>query len=444
MQVSVETLNGLERKLTISVPFEKIEAEVNLRLRNMAPKAKVHGFRAGKVPAAVIKQRYSEGVRQDVAREMVQSTLFEALKANDLSPAGYPTVEPEPIVAGSDFKYTAVFEIFPEIHINELTPTDSIDIVRAEVADSDLATMLDNLRGQNKDWVSVSRAVQTGDKVVIDFKGFLGDEAFEGGSAEKYALEIGSGSMIPGFEDGLIGAKKDKPCEIKVTFPADYGHNALAGKEARFEISVHDVLEGQMPELNEAFAEKFNIKTGGADALKKDIKENMIRELERRVGSMNRNVIFDALLAKNKFDVPAALVDQEIEHLKHEMYHQIFGHNHSDDEKIPDFPRALFEEKAIHRVRLGLLFSEYVKKHEIIVEPSRVDAMIEKLASAYEDPAELRGWYKESTERRAEIEALVMEEIVSEKILASAKAVEKMMTYDQVVNPEKTKENKGA
>ncbi len=444
MQVSVETLNGLERKLTISVPFEKIEAEVNLRLRNMAPKAKVHGFRAGKVPAAVIKQRYSEGVRQDVAREMVQSTLFEALKSHDLSPAGYPTVEPEPIVAGSDFRYTAVFEIFPEIHIKELAPTETIDIVRAEVTESDLTQMLDNLRSQNKNWVNVSRAVQTGDKVIIDFKGFLGDEAFEGGSAQHYELVIGSASMIPGFEDGLIGAEKDKPCEINVQFPADYGHHALAGKEARFEVVLIDVLEGCLPELDEAFAEKFNIKTGGVDALKKDIKDNMVRELERRVGSMNRNVTFDALLEKNKFDVPAALVDQEIEHLKHEMYHQIFGHNHSDDEKIPDFPRALFEEKATHRVRLGLLFSEYVKKHEITVEASRVDAMIEKLASAYEDPAELHDWYKESGERRAEIEALVMEEIVSEKILSTATAIDKMMTYDQVVNPEKTKEDKGA
>ena len=444
MQVSVETLSGLERKLTISVPSEKIEAEVTLRLRNMAPKAKVHGFRAGKVPATMIKQRYADGVRQDVAREMVQSTLFEALKTNDLSPAGYPSVEPEPIIAGSDFTYTATFEIYPEIQVNELTSDAKIEIVRAEVADSDLTKMLDNLRSQNKDWVSVSRAVQTGNKVVIDFKGFLGDEAFEGGSAAHYELVIGSGSMIPGFEDGLIGAEKGKPCEINVKFPEDYGNNALAGKEARFEVNVVDVLEGQLPALDDAFAEKLNIKSGGVDALKKDIKGSMVRELERRVGSMNRNVIFNALLEKNKFDVPAALVDQEIEHLKHEMYHQIFGHDHAEDEKIPDFPRVLFEEKARHRVQLGLLFSEYVKKHEIIVERARVDAMIEKLAGDYEDPAELHDWYKESKERRSEIEALVMEEVVSEQIMEAATAVEKMMTYDQVVNPEKTKEEQGA
>ena len=441
MQVSVETLNGLERKVTVSVPSEKIEEEVSQRLRNLAPKAKIHGFRAGKVPATVIKQRYSDSVRQEVARDMVQSTLFDALKKSDLSPAGSPTVDPEQVEPGKDFKYTATFEIYPDVEAIELDQDQEVDIVHAEVTDADLDTMLNNLRDQNKDWKDASRAVASGDKVVMDFKGFLGDEAFEGGSAENYELIIGSGSMIPGFEDGLIGASIGKQTEIKVNFPEDYGHKELAGKEAKFEVTVVKLMEGILPELDAAFAEKFNIKDGGVEALKKDIKENMVRELERRVSSMNRSEIFDKLLEKNKFDLPTALVDQEIEHLKHEMYHQIFGHNHSEDEQIPDFPRVLFEEKARHRVQLGLLFSEYVKKHEIIAEKARVDAMIEKMASAYEDPEELRSWYKDSEERRAEIEALVMEEVVSEKIIERAKTIEKKMTYDQVVNPEKNKKD---
>ena len=441
MQVSVETLNGLERKVTVSVPSEKIEEEVKLRLRNLAQKAKVHGFRAGKVPPHVIKQRYSDSVRQEVARDMVQSTLFEALKKTDLSPAGSPTVDPELVESGKDFRYTAVFEVYPEIEVAELDQDQKVELVHAEVTDADLNTMIDNLRGQNKEWKDVKRAVATGDKVVINFKGFLGSEPFEGGSADNYELVIGSGSMIPGFEDGIIGAEKGKETEIKVSFPEDYGHKALAGKEAIFKIAVVNVMEGILPKLDAAFAEKFNIKDGGVEALKKDIKENMVRELERRVSSMNRATIFDKLLEKNKFDLPTALIDQEIEHLKHEMYHQIFGHNHSDDEKIPDFPRALFEDKARNRVQLGLLFSEYVQKHGIIVEKTRVDAMIEKMANAYEDPEELRSWYKDSNERRAEIEALVMEEVVSEKIIERAKTVEKKMTYDLVVNPEKTKKD---
>ncbi len=439
MQVSVETLNGLERKVTVLVPSEKIEEEVNLRLRNLAPKAKIHGFRAGKVPLNVIKQRFSDGIRQEVARDMVNSTLFDALKAEQLIPAGTPSVEPELIEPGKDFSYSATFEVFPEIVINELNRDEVVELVKSTVSDDDLNDMLNNLRALNKDWQDVSRVVASEDKVVINFEGFLGDEAFEGGRADNYELVIGSGSMIPGFEDGLIGAEKDKEFEIKVNFPDDYGHKQLAGKEARFKVTVTKVMEGILPALDSAFAEKFNIKEGGVDALRKDIKENMIRELERKVSSMNRDVIFNKLLENNKFDLPIALIDQEIEHLKHEMYHQIFGHHHSDDEKIPDFPRVLFEEKARHRVHLGLLFSEYVKKHEIVADKARVDAMIEKLAAAYEDPEELRHWYEETKERRAEIEALVMEEIVAEKIAKDIKTVEKMLTYNQVVNPEKNK-----
>lgn len=439
MSVSVETLNGLERKVTVSVPSEKIEEEVNLRLRNFAPKAKVAGFRTGKVPVKEIKKLYSNSIRQEVARDMVQSTLFEALTTNNLNPAGSPNVEPEKVEAGKDFRYTATFEVYPEIAANELEAGQEVELIRAEVTDSDLNNMLDNLRAQNKTWHDVSRAVATDDKVVMNFTGFLDGKAFEGGSAENYELVIGSGSMIPGFEDGLIGAVINTPIDINVSFPDDYGHKELAGKKATFNVTVLSVMEGRLPELDAAFAEKFNIKDGGVDALKKDIKENMVRELERRVSSMNRGIVFDKLLEKNKFDLPTALVDQEIEHLKHEMYHQIFGHDHSEDEKIPDFPRALFEEKARHRVQLGLLFSEYVKKHSIVVEKARVDAMIEKLASAYEDPEELRSWYKESTERRSEIEALVMEDVVSEKILELAKTTDKKMTYEEVVNPEKNK-----
>ena len=373
---------------------------------------------------------------------MVQSTLYEALKTNDLNPAGSPFVDPEQVESGKDFRYTAVFEVFPEIQITELNKAE-VDVIHATVKDSDVTAMLDKLREQNKDWKDVSRAVAAGDKVTIDFEGFLGDKAFEGGSAEGYELVLGSGSMIPGFEEGLIGAKKDKEFDLKVNFPDDYGHKDLAGKEAVFKVTVKTILEGQLPALDTAFAEKFNIKEGGVEALAKDIKQNMERELDRRVSSLNREKAFDKLLEINKFDVPAALVDQEIAHLKHEMYHRVFGHEHSENEQIPDFPRALFEEQAQRRVHLGLLFSEYVKKHEMIVDKPRVDAMIEKLASAYESPEELRSWYQGNKERLAEIEALVMEEMVAEKILDDAKIVKTKMEYDAVMNPKKDNDDKG-
>jgi trigger factor len=442
MQVSVETLKGLERKVTVSVPTEKVEEEVSLRLRNLARKVKIDGFRPGKVPFDVVKKRYSHSVREEVAREMVQSTLYEALQNNELVPAGYPFVEPEQVEAGKDFRYTAVFEILPKFDIAELGQA-SVELASAEVTEKDIEVMLDRLREQNKEWSEVTRAVKDGDKVEIDFEGFLDDKPFAGGSAKGHELVLGSGSMIPGFEEGIIGAKIGKEFEIKVTFPADYGHNDLAGKETIFKITVHKVLAGNLPALDNAFAEKFNIKEGGVEALSKDIKMNMVRELERRVNSMNRETLFSKLMELNQIDLPAALIDKEIEHLKHEMFHRIFGHEHKDDEKIPDFPRDLFEDQAKRRVHLGLLFSEYVKKHSIIPEKERVDAMIDKFASAYERPEELRAWYYRSKEHMAEIEALVIEELVAEKIGSDAKLSYKDMDYDSVMNPKQDTETKG-
>ncbi|MFJ1267983.1 trigger factor [Legionella lytica] len=442
MQVSVETLNGLERKVTISVPTSKVEEEVSLRLKDLAHKVKVDGFRPGKVPMHIVTSRYSDSVRQEVAREMVQSTLFEALQQNELVPAGYPYIEPEEIEKGKDFKYTATFEVMPVFEVAELNQA-TVELARSEVTDKDLEEMLDKLREQNKEWHDVSRAVKKGDKVVIDFEGFLDDKLFDGGSAEGHELVIGSGAMIPGFEDGITGGKKDKPFDIKVTFPEDYGHNELAGKEAVFKITVRNIMEGKLPELDDAFAEKFNIKEGGVDALKKDIKDNMTRELERRVSMMNREKLFDKLMEVNAIDLPLALIDKEIEHLKHDMYHRLFGHEHHENEKIPDFPRELFEEQAKRRVHLGLLFSEYVKKHQIVADKDKVNAMIEKFAGAYENPDELRAWYQSSKENLAEIEALVMEEVVADKIAADAKIKHKSMDYDSVMNPKKAENTKG-
>lgn len=442
MQVSVETLKGLERKVTISVPTEKVEEEVSLRLRDLARKVKIDGFRPGKVPMHLVNSRYSDSVREEVAREMVNSTLFEALQEHNLFPAGYPFVEPEQIEKGKDFRYTAVFEVLPEIEVAELNQAE-VELTKSEVKDKDVTEMLDKLREQNKEWHEVSRAVKKDDKIVIDFQGFLDDKAFDGGTAEGHELVIGSGAMIPGFEDGIIGGKINKPFDIKVNFPEDYGHKELAGKEATFKITVHKVMEGKLPELNEEFATKFNIKEGGADALAKDIKDNMTRELERRVSMLNREKLFDKLMEVNKVDLPAALIDKEIEHLKHDMFHRLFGHEHKEDEKIPDFPRELFEEQARKRVHLGLLFSEYVKKHEIVADSDKVNAMIEKFASAYESPEELRAWYQSSKDHMAEIEALVMEDMVADKIAADAKIKYKNMDYDSVMNPKKGTENKG-
>lgn len=443
MQVSVETLNGLERKLTISVPAEKIEEEVSLRLKDLARKVKVDGFRPGKVPMHVVKSRYSDDVRQEVARDMVQSTLYEALKEKELTPAGYPYVDPQTIEAGKDFTYTATFEVFPEFEIVELDNKE-VERIKSAVTDKDVDEMIEKLREQNKEWKEASREAQEGDKVIIDFLGKVNGEPFDGGSSKDYEVIIGSGSMIPGFEEGIKGHGKGDTFDIDVDFPEDYGHEDLAGKKATFTITINKLFEGEQPALNDDFAKKFNIKEGGIEALKKDIKENMDRELERRVNSMNKEKVFDRLMEANTFDLPASLIDKEIEHLKHEMYHRLFGHEHHENEKIPDFPRELFEEQAKRRVHLGLLFSEYVKKHELVADNARVEATIDKLSGAYENPDELRSLYKGNKEYTAEIEALVLEDMVAEKIASQASIKEKEMSYDEVMNPKKDVEAEGA
>jgi trigger factor len=441
MQVSVETLEGLKRKVRVSVPTKKIEEEVSLRLRNLAREVKMDGFRPGKAPFQAVITRYSDRVREEVARDTVQSTLFEALQKNELVPAGYPRVEPETLEQGKDFIYTAEFEVYPIFEVAELNQA-KVELVQSEVTENDLADMLEKLREQSKEWHEVKHAAKKGNKVVFDFEGFIDDKPFEGGKAENYELELGSGSMIPGFEEGIIGGKIGESFDIKVTFPENYGHKDLSGKEATFKITLHKVMEGKLPELDDAFAEKFNIKEG-VEALRKDIKDNMDRELERRVSSMNKERLFEKFMEVNPIELPVALVDQEIEQLKHEMYHRLFGHEHHDNEKIPDFPRELFEEQARKRVHLGLIFSEYVKKHKITAENDRVNAMIDKLASAYENPDELRDWYKGNQNRMAEIEARVIEDIVADKIAEDAKIKHKNMDYDSVMNPKNDAEKKG-
>lgn len=436
MAVSVETLEGLGRKITVTVPGIQLEQEIDSRLKDLSHKVKIDGFRPGKVPFNVVKKRYETSVRFEVMKDKMQSSLYEALAEQNLVPANTPEVEPMNFEAGQDFTYSATFEVYPSIEITELDG-DAVEVISSAVSDKDVDDMLEKLREQSKLWKEVERLSKLEDKVVIDFEGFIDNEAFEGGKATDFELVLGSKQMIPGFEDAIVGHNINEEFEINVKFPEDYNHETLAGKDAKFKIKLKKVFEGELPELDAAFAEKFNVKEGGVEELRKDIKENMQRELDRAVSSKNRETIFDRILSKNEFDIPKSLVDREIEHLKHEMYHKIFGHEHSDNETIPDFPRELFESNATKRVKLGLLFGEYVKKHEISVDTARVDAMIDKLAGAYDNPSEVRAWYKSNKSRLQEVEGLVIEEMVADKIISSATVTQKFLDYQEVVNSSK-------
>ena len=432
MAVSVEVLSGLERKINITIPAEKIKQEVNSRLKKMSSQIKIPGFRPGKVPANIIRQRYYSAVYHEVVQSMIEPTFLEAIKSENLKVADAPKIEADHLDVDQDFIYTALIEVLPEFELHELDKAE-VEIVSAQLSTNDVDNMIEKLRKENMQWAEVDEKLKLEDKAVIDFTGFIDDKPFEGGAAEDYEITLGSNALIPGFEEALVGKKVGQNFDINLTFPETYGSEELAGKAAKFNVTIKKVMQGTLPELDAEFVKQY-IKTDDIEEFKKDITANMQRELDRKLRVLNRDSIFTAFLAKNSIDLPKCLVDREIENLKHEMYHRIFGNEHTENEQIPDFPRELFEEQAIRRVHLGLLMSKYIEHHKLTVAKERVDAMIDELVVSYENPDALRKWYLSNENNLAHIEALVLEDMTAEKILEDATVIKKELSYDQVVN----------
>lgn len=431
MQVSVETLSELERKLVILLPENDIQTEVELRLKNLAPKVQIQGFRPGKVPMKEVKQRFSGRVREEVVRDLMQKSLQEAIESKELKLAGYPKINISSGVDKGDFCFEAHIQVYPEISIKELTDCE-VEIIESNVQETDIKEMLEQLRGQHKIWTDEARAAKEGDQVEIDFKGFMDDKPFEGGEAKNFKLVLGEKKLIADFENGLIGHNKGDAFDLDVVFPADYGQPDLAGKKARFEIVVHNVQSGVLPELNDEFADKVGIKDG-VEGLKKDIQQNMERELKKKVSQINRKVIFDKFVEMNPLSLPTDLIDLEIKNLQHDLYHRIFGNEHKANEKIPDFPRELFVEEASRRVHLSLLYAEYLKLHDLKVEQEKVNALLDEVVAAYEDAEEAKAWYLSNKSRLADLENLLLEEAVADKILESAKRVLKKLNFRETM-----------
>ena len=433
MQVSVESPSNLGRKLTISVPADKIESAVSNRVKDLAKKVRIDGFRPGKVPTKVVEQRFGKGIREEVAHDLLKSSLFEALQEQQLNPAGTPSVESGEIIAGQDFQFTATFEVFPQIELQDLSGVE-VEQIEAQVSQEDIDGMILKLREQNKAWNEVARAAQSGDKANISFDGYKDGQQFEGGKAENFDLELGSGSMIPGFEDQIIGMSAGDAKEITVTFPADYGHEDLAGAEAMFKIDMHQVQEGGLPEINEEFVSKF-VDDGSVESFQNDVKTNMERELERSLTAQNKEKVFAAFLEKNPCELPTALVDSEIKSLKEDMIKRVFGNQKVDASKLPPLPDDMFIEQAKKRVQLGLLFAEYIKSNDMKPDSDKVDAWLDKLSQSYDKPDELKAWYRSSKDRMAEIESVVLEEQAVEKMLTVATVKTVAKDYDAVMNP---------
>ncbi|OUR62884.1 trigger factor, partial [Bermanella sp. 47_1433_sub80_T6] len=429
MQVSVETLAGLERKLVIDIPASDVEQEIAKRLQDVSRTARIDGFRKGKIPMRVIKQRYGKGVRQEVLGEQMQQGFVKAVTQEKLNPAGMPNVVPVVDEAGKDFQFSATFEIYPEVKIEGL---DAIEVeqLKAEVSDADMDTMVDVLRKQQATFTETTDAAKDGDRVKLDFDGYVDGEAFDGGKAEDHSLTLGSKAMIPGFEDQIVGMKAGDESTIKVTFPADYQSEELKGKDAEFKIKVGSVEVSELPELNEEFFKKFGVEADSEDTFRSEVRKNMERELKQAIQRQNKNQVLDGLVKTNEIDVPTALVDQEIQRLQEQAFQQFGG---GQEFKPGMLPRELFLEQAERRVKLGLLINASIEQFEIKADDAKVETLIEEMASTYQDPEQVKEFYKGNKEQRAQLEALALEEQVVDLILDKAKVNEKESSYEEVI-----------
>ena len=429
MQVSVETLAGLERKLVIDIPASDIEQEIAKRLDQVSRTARIDGFRQGKIPKRVIKQRYGKGVRQEVLGEQMQQGFIQAVTQEKLNPAGMPSVTPIVDEDGKDFQFSATFEIYPEVNVSGLD-TVEVEKLTADIKDSDLDTMVDVLRKQQATFEETDSAAKDGDKVKIDFDGYVDGEAFEGGKAEGYSLALGSKSMIPGFEDQIIGMKAGDESSIKVTFPADYQAENLQGKEAEFKIKVHTVESATLPELTDEFFKQFGVEANDEASFRSEVRKNMERELKQSIARNTKNQVLDGLLAANEIDVPSALIEQEIQRLKQQAFQQFGGGQEFNPDMLPN---EMFTDQADRRVKLGLLINAAVAQFELKADDARVEALIEDMASTYQDPDQVREFYKSNQEQRSQLEALALEEQVVDTILEQAKVTEKDSSYEEVI-----------
>ena len=429
MQVSVESTSAIERRMTVGVPAERIENEVNKRLQQTARRAKVPGFRPGKVPMSIIRQRYEDSARQEVLGDLIQASFYEAVVQEKLNPAGSPSVEPKAFEKGQALEYVATFEVFPEFEVKGLEDL-AVERLQADVVAADVDNMLDILRKQNTRFEAVERAAENGDQLNIDFVGKIDGEAFAGGSAKGTLLVLGSGRMIPGFEEGLVGAAAGEERVLNVTFPEDYQNLDLAGKAAEFAVTVNAVSAPQLPELNDDFFALFGVKEGGLEGFRAEVQKNMERELRQAVKTKVKNQVMEGLLAANDVEVPKALIGSEVNRLRVQAVQQFGGS--IDPQQLP---AELFESQAKRRVQLGLLVAELVKQFELKADEARVRELIEEMASAYQEPEQVVAWYYKNAQQLDEVRSVVLEEQVVDTVLQKAKVTDKQVSYEEAVKP---------
>lgn len=430
MQVSVESGEGLEKRLLVDLPAERVAAVMDRKLKDLARHVRLDGFRPGKVPMRTIKQRFGEQVRQEAYGTLIQETLYEAASQQNLLPAGEPQVELREAAEEGGLGYTAIFEVMPEVKLADLSG-QSVTRPVAEVTETDIDDMIEKLRKQRTVWNDVERGAKDGDTIHISFKGMVDGEAFQGGAAENVPLTLGSGAMIEGFETGLLGAKSGDERTLEVKFPDDYRAEHLAGKDATFDVTVLRVTEPQLPEVDEEFVKAFGVESGTVEGLRADVAKNMRHELRQKLKSMTKERVMEALLAANPMDVPKAMVNQESERMKQQVLQDMQQRGQASG---MDIPASVFADQAQRRVHLGLLVAEIINDQQLKAQEDQVRETIAEFAESYENPLEVIDYYMQDKNARTGIENLVLENLVVEWVLGQVQVADETKSFADVMD----------
>ena len=432
MQVTVESTGTLGRRMTVAVPAQRMEQEIAARLRRLSQSARFPGFRPGKAPMKMVEAQYGGKVTEEVVGDLIRATFHEAVNEKGLRPAGGPNIEPKMLSPGQDFEYIATFEVYPEIKKLEISG-QRIERPQVNISDADVLHTLESLRRQRVSWNPVERPAANGDRLLLDFQGMLNGVVFEGGEAKDFPLVLGNNTLVDGFEAGLIGARAGEHRTLDVNFPADYRNVALAGKPVQFAVTVKQVNEPLLPEVNDEFARTLGVADGQVATLRTDVRANLERELAERVRRELREQVFKAVIEANPIEVPQVLEQNEVEHLRQSSRANLEAQG-IPTTQLPSDPHW-YTEQARKRVALGLILAEMVKAKGLVIDAQRVQARLEELAASYDNPQEFIAWHYAKRERMAEVESKVLEDQAVELLLASAQVVDKPMSFQELMRP---------
>ncbi len=430
MQISVEKPSVLGRRLTVTIPAADVDPKVEKHIVKSAKTLRLDGFRPGKVPLPVVKKRFGPAFRQEVLGEIIQKNLFEALEKESLTPVGLPEVDFITNEAGKDLVFNADFEVYPDLKIKDLDQIE-VEKLTATVKKSDVDKMVAQLQEQRTTWNPVERSAQDKDRVKIDFVGRIDDKEFDGGAARDHLIVLGSGSMIPGFESGIEGMKLGEEKVIKVTFPEDYHGKDVAGKEATFTITLHEVNEPELPELNDEFAKNFG--SDDVASLQQEIKDNMERELKAAMRGLTKEQVIDGLIKVNDTEVPKAAIAQEAKHLSEQFAERMKQSGMAGGKKQFQLPAEMFHDEAEKRVKIGVILSQFIDEQNIEPNDEKIDDMLAEMTAVYEDSDEVIKQFKQDQKQMAQIKQAVVEQLAIDKILAMAKVTEIASDFSAII-----------